>query len=271
VATYHTHLPDYIPHLLKGRLPEFLKGPTTYPVKQLIKMVFSNARYTTAPTKLLVEELRSYGINNVVHLPLGIETKRLVVGRMGRQAFLKKYQLPSNARISFEKKIEVLLKAFALLEDRNTFLFLVGGGPYLKKYQKMAKDLGIINLRFTGFVEDRMLGAAYACSTVFASASDTETFGLTFVEAMAAGVPVVGVRKLGAAEVIAHGRNGFLVRPGDHLAMAKKIKKLLLDAKLRRKIGANGRKTAKQYSLDECVKKMLSIYTELSQKKQSFK
>ncbi len=62
VATYHTHFPDYLPHLLKGKLFSLLGGIGTITTQKLIKLVYSRADIVTAPTKELVSELESYGI-----------------------------------------------------------------------------------------------------------------------------------------------------------------------------------------------------------------
>lgn len=274
VATYHTHLPDYIPHLLKGKFPSFLNAPTTYPVKKLIKLLYSRADYITAPTQRLAEELKGYGMKNVEPLPLGIEEKRLKTTKKDIALFRKKYIISPDSqmvlytgRVSFEKKLEVLLNAFKLVENPKRKLLVIGGGPYLEKYKEMAKELGIRNVLFTGFVDDKMLAASYHACTVFVSPSDTETFGLTFVEAMAAGKPVLGVRRLGAAEVIANGKNGYLVKPGNHDALAKKLEKLLTSSKLRSKLGEYGKQTARHYSMKECTKRTLLVYKTLVAKK----
>ena len=76
VITHHTHFPDYVPHLLNGKLPEAFGDMSGYTVKQLIRHVFTNADVVTAPTNELVKELRSYGLRNVVQLPNGVKLKK---------------------------------------------------------------------------------------------------------------------------------------------------------------------------------------------------
>ena len=274
VSTYHTHLPDYVPHLLKGRLPNFLNRLSHYPVKKMIKHVYSASDCVTGPTAELVQELHGYGIHNVKEVPLGVDAIRFKNGKKYKKLFMKKYNIQPNlqiilyaGRVSFEKRLEVLLHAFKKIESKNRLLLIVGDGPYKKKYCNLARRLGIKNILFTGFVEDKLLPAAYACADVFVSPSDTETFGLVFTEAMAAGVPVIGVNRLGAAEVVRHCRNGYLVKPGDYNAMAMRMTALLADRKLRKQLGAEGRKTAGRYSLANCVGKMGRIYQGLVKSK----
>lgn len=270
VVTYHTHFPEYVPHLLNGKLPAFLNRLSRYTVRKLIKQVFKRVDSVTAPTVELTRELRSYGLRNVVHIPNGIdfgkfdrhkkadvEALRRRYGTRGKKVILY------AGRISFEKRIDLLLEAFRMIDKKDMLLLIVGSGPNLKQLKAMAKGLGIRNIRFTGFVEHSALSAAYRCADLFASASDTETFGLTFVEAMHLGLPVVGVRKLGAKEVIENGKSGLLVEPGDTAGLAKAMERLLEDRALRRKMGRAARERAKIYSIDKSAEKTLALYKKL--------
>lgn len=270
VATYHTHFPDYVPHLFKG----MLQGPLTRfadaPVKKMISYCFSQVDVTTAPTEELRKELESYGISNVIHVPNGILFKKF--GKPDKMKFMKEYNIPRNnpvvlyvGRVSFEKKIDCLLRAFRKIPHAT--LVIAGTGPSFEKYKELADELKLKNVIFTGFVKDEMLPSAYASADIFVSASDSETFGLTFVEAMNFGIPVVGVNRLGAKEVIQDGKNGFLVPPDDEGALAAGILKLLKNPELRKKLGAHGKKDAKKYDMNEVSKEFVSIYKKLLKKK----
>jgi len=270
VATYHTHFPDYVPHLFKGMLQEPLTKFTKEPVKKMISYCFSQVDITTAPTEELRKELESYGISNVIHVPNGVLFKKF--GKPDTKKFMEKYNIPPNkpivlyvGRISFEKKVDCLLRAFKKIPD--AILVIVGTGPSFEKYRELADELKLKNVIFTGFVKDEMLPSAYASSDVFVSASDSETFGLTFVEAMNFGIPVIGVNRLGAKEVIQDGKNGFLVPPDDEGALAAGILKLLKNQKLRKKLGAQGKKDAKKYDMNEVSKEFVAIYKKLTKKK----
>ncbi len=268
-ATYHTHFPDYIPHLFKGLLPEQLAEFAKSPVRKMISYVFSGADRTTAPTLELKKELEAYGVKNVLYIPNGIKLKKF--RKTGKKAFMEKYKIPEDrpvvlyvGRVSFEKRIESLMRAFTLV--KNATLIIVGSGPHLKKYKKTAADLRLRNVVFTGFVSDRMLSAAYSSGDVFASASDSETFGLTFIEAMSFGLPVVGVNRLGAKEVIRHGKNGYLVDIADETGFAEKINLLLEKPALRKKLGKQGKKDAQKYDIEKITQEFLSLYERLSRR-----
>jgi glycosyltransferase involved in cell wall biosynthesis len=266
VVTYHTHFPDYLPHLLNGRLPGFLHGVGNQTVRALIRHVFGKVDLVTAPTNELCGELRSYGLRNVTHLPNGVDFRRFRSRPGDGARFRKAHRIGKRktvlyvGRISFEKRLDVLLEAFKMIERRDRALVIVGSGPYLAKLRERAAGLDLKGVIFTGFVKDA--AAAYRCADVFASASDTETFGMTFVEAMHAGLPVIGVRRFGAKEVITP-ECGLLVEPGSPGELGRAIEKLLDDKKLRGRMAKASVKRAAQYSMDNSVRKTLAIYRHL--------
>jgi 1,2-diacylglycerol 3-alpha-glucosyltransferase len=163
-------------------------------------------------------------------------------------------------RISFEKRLDVLLEAFRMIERRNRALVIVGTGPYVSELKELTAALEAKNVIFTGYVKDAC--AAYRCADVFASASDTETFGMTFVEAMHAGLPVIGVRRLGAKEVITP-KCGLLVEPGSPGELGRAIEKILENKQLRESMAKEAPKRAMQYSIEKSVRKTVVLYREL--------
>lgn len=268
VITYHTHFPDYVPHLLNGRLPKALASLSGYTVKKLIKHVFGMADVVTAPTRELVAELHSYGLENVVHLPNGIDFSKFRCSEKDVKAFRNRYGITPGkevalylGRISFEKKIDNLFEAFKEIEKDDRMLVIAGGGPYLKQFRKFASALGLKNVVFTGFLKSS--APAYRSADIFVSASDSETFGLTFVEAMHNGVPPIGVRRLGPKEIIKHRKNGLLVKPDDPRALARAMDLLFEDRKLRERLGKEARKASTRYSIENSVRDTLRIYQRL--------
>lgn len=271
-VTYHTHFPDYVPYLLNGKLPAFLSRLSNFTVQKMIKQVFKRTDAVTAPTVELEKELRSYGLRNVLHIPNGIDFGKFVSRKGGVERFRRKYKLRGKkvilyaGRISFEKKLDVLLEAFTMIERKDRLLLIVGRGPYLKQLRNLAKGLGVRNTVFTGFLDSASLSAAYQCADIFASASDSETFGLTYVEAMHFGLPVVAARKLGAKEVVENNKSGILVEPGSTIGFAKAMELLLDEPGLRKKMGKRGRERAKHYSIEESTAKTLLLYKRLISK-----
>jgi 1,2-diacylglycerol 3-alpha-glucosyltransferase len=236
--------------------------------------VFSMADRSTAPTEELARELRDYGVKNVSVLPNGVDLGALRSDERQEKAFMDRYDVPAGkklilfvGRMGFEKRLEVLLMALRKLKSKDWCLVAVGGGPQLESYMQEADALDPGQVVFTGFVRGEMLNAAYACADIFVSPSDSETFGLTFVEAMAFGLPAIGADRLGPKEIIRDGKNGFLVKPGDSEALAARIGQLLGDDGLRARMGEEALKTSKEHSIERSADMTLGIYGELLKRK----
>jgi 1,2-diacylglycerol 3-alpha-glucosyltransferase len=145
VATYHTHFPDYVPHLLNGRLPGPFRRISEYTARRFVRYAFGHADVATAPTMELVRELRSYGLRNVEHVPNGIDMARFRHTAGAVAAFRKSHGIPKGkkvvlylGRISFEKRLDVLLEAFGMMARKDTVLMVCGGGPYIRNFRDLA-------------------------------------------------------------------------------------------------------------------------------------
>lgn len=266
VVTYHTHFPDYVSHLSLGILRGKVEDLAKVPVKRLIKSVFSKADIITAPTPALQKELSSYGLQNVQFIPNGIDFSKFKNSK--KIDVRKKHSIPKEkriilyvGRISFEKRLDVLLSAFKKISEKrdDVFLLIAGGGPYLDDYTKLAQAMGLQNIAFAGFVPDENLSSYYAAADLFVSASDTETFGLTFVEAMFFGLPVVGVNRLGASDVITQ-KVGLLAEPSNSTDLARCISLVLDHKKLFDEFKKNAKKEAQKYSIENTVRSFMKIY-----------
>lgn len=120
------------------------------------------------------------------------------------------------------------LHAFAGLASAGHHLLLVGDGPLHNALIQRAKELGIQNISFAGYVEFRLLPALYSIASVFVHDSHNEPWGVSVQEAVACDIPVVASDKVGSAfDLILPGRNGFVFKAGDRDDLALKIKKAL--------------------------------------------
>jgi glycosyltransferase involved in cell wall biosynthesis len=140
------------------------------------------------------------------------------------------------------KQVDVLLQAFARVLERrpNARLTIVGGGPQDGRLRQLAASLGIAGaVTFTGLLAEYPF-QLLAASDIFVSASEAESFGLVFVEAMCMGLPVVACTVGGIPEVVAHGETGVLVPSGDPEAFAAAIESLAADSELRVRMGQAG-------------------------------
>lgn len=118
---------------------------------------------------------------------------------------------------------------------------MVGGGPLLEATAALARSSPVSDrLRVTGPIAD--MPAAYSAADIVVLVSaDVETFPLTFLEAQACEVPVVGMETGGVRETLVHGETGFVVGQGDLRTMAAVTAGLLVDESGRRRMGLAGR------------------------------
>jgi glycosyltransferase involved in cell wall biosynthesis len=152
-------------------------------------------------------------------------------------------------RASAWKGIDVLLRAFALVvaQEPRARLRLVGSGDAVEDQRALARSLGIADrVEFTGTLAMKDLVGAYqhARALVLPSLTESESFGMTLVEAMACGRPVVGSDIGGIPTVVDDGDTGLLVPPGDVSALARACLRVLGDDELCAHLGAAGRRRA---------------------------
>jgi glycosyltransferase involved in cell wall biosynthesis len=175
---------------------------------------FGRAEAVTTPTRRAADFLEEYTHLTDVHaISCGIDAHHyepdFSIDKENRIVFV--------GRITGEKKLDVLLKAFAKLPpELNAKLEYVGGGDLL---QSMKQQVNLMGLRdkvtFTGYVSDDELKAALRRAKVFAMPSIAELQSIATMEAMATGLPVVGANAMALPHLIHDGENGYLFEPND--------------------------------------------------------
>lgn len=135
------------------------------------------------------------------------------------------------------KGLHRLLQALAGLGRRDWRLTVVGSltlaPAYGRKVRKQAAVAGLSSrVEFAGALPREEVAGRLARSHLLTVPSDYEGFGICYLEGMAFGLPAIGSAAGGAAEIITHGRNGFLVAPGDVSALTAHLEALLQDREL---------------------------------------
>ena len=138
-------------------------------------------------------------------------------------------------------------------------LRVVGGGPRLPALRRRARGLGIgERVDFLGALAgDDALRSEYAAADCFCLPSLQEGFGIVFLEAMAAGLPVVAGRRAAVPEVVADGETGILVNPESEEEVAAALVRLLTDHELRGRMAAAGAARVREYDLRKVVGRFL--------------
>lgn len=190
----------------------------------------------------------------------GISMEEFYPDRAGAETFRAKYELGDSPFIlnvgafTREKRTELLIDAMHRMSDAPA-LVLCGDGHLGEQLEERARELRV-RVRFIGRMPRGDLRGAYSAATVVAHACPVETFGLTMLEAMACGAPVVGVKSGGLMEVVGQdGSAGLLAPPEDARALAESIAQVLADPKLAARLGAGARVRAEsRFTLDRMAK-----------------
>lgn len=135
-----------------------------------------------------------------------------------------------------------LAAALARVADPAWQLLIVGDGEARTAVEAAFAPLGPDRVRHAGNLASGPLLACYLAADVFVWPGVREAYGMVYLEAQAAGLPVVAGGEPGVRAVVRHGQGGLLVPPGDDGAFAAAVDRLLADARLRRRLGAVARR-----------------------------
>lgn len=163
-------------------------------------------------------------------------------------------------RFDPRNQLHVLLAAFRRLRatGRRARLVVVGDGPLRRHYRRLAA--GIPDVSFVGRVRNEQRPGYYANSTVYACPAVQGSFGITLLESMASGTPVVCADTPGFREVVRHGREALLHRAGDERALAAALARLLDDDTLRQRLAGAGRERARGYDWARVTDDIIDVY-----------
>jgi glycosyltransferase involved in cell wall biosynthesis len=259
---YDLYAQTYLPMLPEELSETFLQ---TYmpPFCSAVDMVVS-------PSAGMAEVLRRLGVSTPVEvIPNGVELKRYRQPCGDCRAEFgyspEDVLLVYAGRLAPEKSLDFLLKAFvgaseAIPEAR---LLLIGGGPEEEKLRQMAAQTNAADhIHFTGMIPHNDLPRYLSMCDMFVTASVTEVHPLSVIEAMASGLPALGIHSVGVSDTIEDGITGYLSR-NDLAAFTAKMTRLCLDRSFRRKMGAAARKASEKYDIERTIKTMLAHYEAL--------
>jgi glycogen synthase len=166
----------------------------------------------------------------------------------------------SVGRLTIQKGLPNLLQAFKKVVEHEpkTFLLIVGSGDQRNELISLSAELGIgQNVLFTDFQRGKTYRDAYAIADLFVMPSVSEPFGLTALEAIGYGTPVLLSRQTGVSEMI---KNALKVDFWDVDEMANKIVALVQNEPLRAELHANSHREYMNHSWDHSADKVLSLY-----------
>lgn len=230
----------------------------------------ASVNLVVAPSAGMAEILRQLGVAAPIEvIPNGVELERYRQAEPFARADFgfaaEDLLITYVGRLAPEKNLPFLLRAFAGIVEavERAHLILIGGGPEEALLKEIAQQSGVSGrVHFLGLQPYETLPRYLAMCDIFATASVTEVHPLSVIEAMAAGLPVVGLKSVGVGDTIQHGQTGLLAEASE-AAFAALLTRLCLDSDLRRRMGAAARLAAEQYAIERTTRSMLSRYEQL--------
>lgn len=190
------------------------------------RKTFAATDALTTPTRRAADFLESNGgIGHVLAISCGLRKSDYTADwnekSVKRIAFV--------GRVTGEKRIDVLIKAFAKLPNHAELRFdIVGDGDLRGTLERLAKEQGVAEqVVFHGRVSDEQLRGIYRDATVFAIASTAELQSIATMEAMASGLPVVAANAMALPHLVHDGVNGYLFPPNDVDACSEALQRVL--------------------------------------------
>lgn len=267
--TYHTVHEEYTHYISNVG-----KRPLKKIVRKLSKYYVAPFSGVIAPTEKTKNLLISYGVKNKIYVvPSGINLDKFKkdIPDTEKDGLLKSFNIKKDSfklvflgRISKEKNIETLINIMPKLinENKNIQLIIVGDGPDRLELEARVKDLGLEDsIIFTNRIPNDKVPIYYKLADLFISPSKTETQGLTILEAMAAGVPVLVYDDTNVKGIILHKKTGLLFKENNELF--DNIKFALNNKTEMQNYAKEAFKVADDFSSVNFAKKIEKIYKEL--------
>ena len=238
-----------------------------------------------AVSHFIKKELMGAGVDDrkitVVHH--GVDEEKFKPGRPSKQLFTKYPQLKNRpvvfhpARMGLAKGCDISVKAINLVKRRHpeVILVLAGSKNIIDWGSTQQKDIAYIvdlikyfKLRKNMLIDVYSLedmAKLYAVSTVVVYPSSVgEPFGLTMLESLASGKPIIVTNSGGMPEIVRDGINGFVIPIRDFEVLASRISQVIEDYKLRMRLGYTGRQIVEaQYTKERVTSETISIYNNL--------
>ncbi len=216
VHTYHTIYEDYTHYFSPSRTA----GRKI--VSSLTRKILSDAEAVIAPTEKVHRILNRYGVVQPVSvIPTGIQLEKFqtVFSQEEKMAIRRQYNIPEDAflfvslgRLAKEKNIEEIIYYLSIVKQ-DVYFLIVGDGPNKDVLKAYVTELGLEDrIRFTGMVNPSNVPLYYQVGDLFVCASTSETQGLTYIEALASGLPALCRADESIEEVIIDGLTGYQYR-----------------------------------------------------------
>lgn len=271
VSTYHTTYEDYT-HYANLFNSEKFDQEAKRAVAYLSRLYGDSSVEVIAPSMKTKELLEKYHVRSDIHVvPTGLELDRFRPGTNPekRAEIRNRFSIPLDAklviyvgRIAEEKSLDMVIDGFAEADQRgdHVYFLIVGSGPDADKEKQKVESLGLSDrIIFAGAVPSAEVADYYRCADAFVSASLSETQGMTFIEALASGLPLFARKDVVLEDLLLDGKTGWYFTDAHDLAdrlegflsTSDEVLKQMSEAALEQ---------VKPYSSETFYEKVLQVY-----------
>jgi glycosyltransferase involved in cell wall biosynthesis len=270
IFTNHTRYDLYA----KARLPYMPEEVSQSMLQAYMPDFCAAVDLVISPSEGMKKVLRQYGVDGHIEVvPNGVDLGHFYAAQpLARADFGFTEQdilLVYAGRLAPEKNLEFLMRAFAGVAQvfPNVHLLIVGGGQkqFEDELKPLPSHLGISNrIHFVGMISYDRLPSYLAMCDAFVTASVTEVHPLSVIEAMATGLPILGIDSPGVGDSVSDRETGLLATD-DLASFTAKMTYLCMDSTLRKRMGLAAREASAQYDISRTTKIMLGHYMRLCQ------
>lgn len=264
VHTYHTVYEDYTHYFS----PNGKWGRKA--VVHFSKWISGYCERVIAPTEKVREMLEGYKLKcPVCVMPTGIDLNKFYMAntldseKTKNELNIKEDDFTAVyvGRLAAEKNIDELIKMHCKIKNPNIRLIIVGDGPQRSRLEELSKKLGAPGkVIFTGMITPNKIAQYYKCGDIFVSASASETQGLTYIEALASGLPLICKKDKCLDNVIDDIMNGLqYTSPEEYITV---IEDLALKRDALKRMSRNALDSSRKFSCENFAEQAESLYAE---------
>ncbi len=262
VDTYHTVYGDYTHYFFKN------KKLGLAAVVACTKLLGNNVNCIIAPTNKIQNILTGYRVKCPVHtIPSGISLEkffrkvsdeRIVELRKSLKIPDEDQVLLSISRLGKEKNLDELIRCMYGLKGENISLVIVGDGPEKRRLERLTEKLGVEDkVKFIGMISPKIVPMYYQMADIFVSASTSESQGLTYIEALATGTPILCKQDDCLIGVLEEGENGYLFR--NEREFMQKLDEFTVNGN-KEELSINARNSVDKFSKESFVVSVEKLY-----------
>jgi glycosyltransferase involved in cell wall biosynthesis len=235
-------------------------------LRMWVRFLLRRSDIVIGQSKNTLDNMRRYYTPEIegLQVPLGIRRHPVPPASRSSYGFSENaILLITVGRLIARKQVRHLLKVLHLLRDEPLHLLVVGSGPQESALKKIASNLSLQDrVHFLGQVEETEKFGLLRMADVYISASQHEGFGLVFLEAMSAGLPIVCYDHGGQTDFLANGLTGYLLPLDDLNALAASCRTLVRDRALRDRMGRENLSRVEELYVERCAERYEEIFQE---------